>query len=358
MVWGDVRIEFYQHKSKSKSSPRKLAFFCIFNTSFYKGKTFVEFQKSKVDMLNKDRRHRLVGEDFCLRCNLNANPEKNELMELESDFRDIFMQYGVRKTFSKGETIIEENTRRRMLYLIVSGSVEGVVNDITDGTNVHPLGRSAAEAISFGKTIGDDCTRVPNVYMLGPGWVIGASPFLSAANTMLFRARTSVIVYGVKHRQQEATSSGASVEDVVLEGVPADRLSTFYKGLSVALGTQLSRIRIESIRIGNLKACNDRQTVMAEQDESEKLRAACIKEFGLPMNEKLVTRLKCSCRSGKVETVRRMRLLVLLNYLVLDPEFYGPTISPRSELWSVRQVSLFLVLVSKLFLHPHHHHHS
>eukprot|EP00960_Hanusia_phi_P041507 755029-Hanusia_phi.AAC.2 len=350
LVWGDVRIEFFRHKSRYKTSPRKLAFFCIFNTSFYKQKTFVEFKKSKVDMLNKDRQHRIVPEDFSLRCNLSANPEQNELLQLEADFRDIFMRFGVRRTFSKGETIVEENTRKRTIFLIVSGSVEGVVNDITDGSNVHPLGRSAAEAISFGKTMGEDCTRVPNIYMLGPGWVVGASPFLSAANTMLFRARTSVVAFGVKHKALEAVGPCLNVEDLTLEGVPPDRLSTFYRGLSVALGTQLSRIRIESIRIGNLKAFNDRQTVLAEQDESEKLRSACIKQFGLPMNEKLITRLKCSYQSTREESPRRMRLIVLLNYLVIDPEFFGPTISPRSELWSVRQVRSELLLPRKLLV--------
>ena len=60
--------------------------------------------------------------------------------------------------------------------------------------------------------------------------------------------------------------------------------------------------------------------------------------FGLPMNEKLLTRLKCSCVYPGNSKPNRLRLLILVNYIILDPEFFGPDISAKSEIWSLRQL--------------------
>ena len=124
-----------------------------------------------------------------------------------------------------------------------------------------------------------------------------------------------------------------------MQNVPEEELADFYRGMSIMLGTRLSRIRIEAIRLGSLKALNDRQTVLAQSDESEKLRSGCISMFGLPMNEKLIARSKCACTSPETpDNTKRMRMIILVNYIILDPEFFGPDISPQSEIWSLRRL--------------------
>lgn len=124
-----------------------------------------------------------------------------------------------------------------------------------------------------------------------------------------------------------------------MQNVPEEELADFYRGMSIMLGTRLSRIRIEAIRLGSLKALNDRQTVLAHLHESEKLRIACISMFGLPMNEKLVARSKCACTSPEThDHTKRMRMIILVKYIILDPEFFGPDISPQSEIWPLRRL--------------------
>jgi len=146
-------------------------------------------------------------------------------------------------------------------------------------------------------------------------------------------------VFREKSRIFGAPEPVSPVEDIrIVHEVSDAELEMFYRGLSISLGAQLARVREESIRIGSLKAFNDRQTVLADEDESEKLRKGCIKGFGLPMNEKLITRLKCHCRYPGERTSRRVRLLVLDNYLIFDPEFFGPIVGQNSDIVEVRQM--------------------
>lgn len=123
-----------------------------------------------------------------------------------------------------------------------------------------------------------------------------------------------------------------------VQNVPHEELADFYRGMSIILGTRLSRIRLESIRVGSLKAFNDRQTVLADSDESEKLRHGCISMFGLPMNEKLLSRAKCSCIFPDKATPVRLRVLLMVHYIILDPAFFGPDIALQSQKWSLRQL--------------------
>jgi len=141
IVWGDVRVEIYRHTTEQKSSPRKLFAFCVFNTAFYKDRDHITFAKPKIDILNKDRGHLIVHEDFWLTLQMEPGAD-HELLRLEAKTRQIFYKYGTRSTISPGDWLIrgsgflEDN-----LYLIASGSVEGVVHGMmqTDGTG--PLGQ-------------------------------------------------------------------------------------------------------------------------------------------------------------------------------------------------------------------------
>lgn len=85
------------------------------------------------------------------------------------------------------------------------------------------------------------------------------------------------------------------------------------------------------------KAFNDRQTVLGNQDETERLRVACIKQFSFPMSEKIKVIIKCSVRSLEYERAHS-RLIILTNFLVLDPEYFGPEISSYSFLISLRKI--------------------
>jgi len=350
VVWGDVRVQIFRHKNKNTNSSRKLIAFIIFNPAFYPDKHMIKFKKSKIDVMNKDKSNKSTTEDFSI--TLHISPEDAEQIRIEAEFREIFKLHGTRIQIPKGEWVIEEDEEAERILLITEGDVEGVVEETPDPSNVHPLGRSAAEACSLGKQ-GSDYTRVPNVCMLGVNTILGASLFLSQAPTMSFRARTNVVVYEIRkchtqlssrdthdadhnHRSM-STRRNVTVDDVELPGISMDELAVFYRGVCITLGTQLSRVRMEAIRIGSLKQFNDRQTVLAEQDETERLRVACISTFGLPMNEKMTVRLKCSWKVG-MSKPRRVRLMVFLNYLILDPEFFGPEIGVRSELIALRQL--------------------
>lgn len=82
-----------------------------------------------------------------------------------------------------------------------------------------------------------------------------------------------------------------------IKNIPPDQLSTFYRGLAINISMQLSRARLEAIRISECRAFNDRQTVLRDQDETEQLRIACIKGFSLPMTEKVAMIIKGSIKS-------------------------------------------------------------
>mmetsp|Transcript_40297 Transcript_40297/g.62905 ORF Transcript_40297/g.62905 Transcript_40297/m.62905 type:complete len:481 (+) Transcript_40297:2-1444(+) len=124
--------------------------------------------------------------------------------------------------------------------------------------------------------------------------------------------------------------SELQVDDVTLDGLdsPAD-LAHFYRGLAINRATYLSRVRTEATRIGSLRSFNDRQSVLLDFDENQILRKIALKQFKFPMNEKLLKKMKCAIFTGN--NFRRLRLLFFENYVILDPNFYGPEIHLKSE---------------------------
>ena len=98
----------------------------------------------------------------------------------------------------------------------------------------------------------------------------------------------------------ESAAGQRSPDDHAIEGVAPQELADFYRGMSFILGSFLSRVRMEAVskspteqehdsgiktffwystdsskyqvRLGSLAAKNDRQTVLADTDESEQLR--------------------------------------------------------------------------------------
>jgi len=335
----------------------------VWNTSFYKNKRRIEFRKPKIDVINKDKSHVQVDWDFYMGIDVDVDGD-DELLRLEAKTRQIFYKYGQRLVVNAGEWLESHSRDERhlpshdgldhSLYLIAAGSVEGVVHEVaqTDGAIHHPLGRSAIEACSLGKgsVSGDcaagDCSRVPNACMMGAGTVVGASGFLSNAHSIKYRARCRSEVFRLLPTLDHSLALPQSRigglqrqgDDLSVEHVPASEMPDFYRGLSIVLGTRLSRIRIDAVRLGRLKALNDRQTVLADSDESEKLRSGCLSMFGLPMNEKLLTRAKCSCVYPEKDKAVRLRMIIMVNYIILDPDFFGPDISSASEIWSLRQL--------------------
>ena len=153
IVWGDVRVEIFKHKTKLKTSPRKLFAFMVFNTAFYNGKTHITWKKPKIDVINKDKKHLIVDEDFYVTFQFDPHGD-HELLRLEAKARQLFYDHGDCISLDTGEWMIsEEDFATSSLYLVASGSVEGVVTEIAhvDGSVQHPLGRSASEACSLGK---------------------------------------------------------------------------------------------------------------------------------------------------------------------------------------------------------------
>ena len=88
------------------------------------------------------------------------------------------------------------------LLLVVSGAVEGVVEEVFEVHQCHPLGRCVSNAgrgcdNSGGHSTGgggcsDAAERLPNVCMFGPGAVLGGGIFLTYFDSMQLRARTEV----------------------------------------------------------------------------------------------------------------------------------------------------------------------
>ena len=222
IVWGDVRVEIFRHKTQLKSSARKLFAFCVFNTAFYKEETSITFQKSKLDVINKDRANLIVNGDFYMTMRFDPHSD-HELLRLDAKTRQVFFQYGNRIVLQAGDAVVRSGNTEDHIYLLSSGSLEGVVDEhnLVDSHFHHPLGRrlveggcacarvsvcsnklacggisnlawticcSAAQVCSLGKgSISGDCTRVPNVCILGAGRLCGDSQFLNGAPSMHYR---------------------------------------------------------------------------------------------------------------------------------------------------------------------------
>jgi hypothetical protein len=150
VVWGDVRVEVFRHKKQCPKSPRQLIFFTVFNTNMHSGKSEITFEKLWVDKLHKDRKHKLLEESFYITMKLSRDEQDSEWMRTEKSFEEIFKAAAVLKTFRKGDVVISEDEKRRQLVLIESGDVEGV--NYGPKHEVHPLGRSIAEAYAVSGT--------------------------------------------------------------------------------------------------------------------------------------------------------------------------------------------------------------
>lgn len=175
---------------------------------------------------------------------------------------------------------------------------------------------------------------------------------LADDNTMSYRAKAPVTAYELSRCPVRSHSwDDDDVAHISVEGLDDSNLDVFYRGLSVMLARNLSRIHMETIRIGALEAFNDRQSVLADQDEIELLRTSAIRTFNLPMNEKLLTSAKCHFRRLPNKNIspkrlsaardfkdRKMRLIILSANILFDPEFYGPQVGPKSHIIPLRQL--------------------
>ena len=347
VVWGDVRIDFYRHSRLDKQTKRRLSFFVVFNSSFYVGRPALVLKKSRIDILGKDQKHKCVSSDFWISFNFDGRPSANSILRCEANFWSLVKQFGTPVSFVKGEIMVAENTKRRALCCIESGGAEGLCYDVMVDQYMHPLGRTACEALSAGKS---DSTneRVPTMTMIGARSVAGISAFLSGDNNMAYRATKHVRGFEVFRKtsvrldaslgelDQECVRNNRclpenDLEECQLVGFPNDVLQDFYRGLSVVLARSLSQCQIEAIRIGSLACLNDQQDVLAKKDEVQLLRTSVIKTFSLPMNEKLIKSAKCDFKPSH-EVSRRMRIIIMSSDVLLDPEFYGPDVSPKSLL--------------------------
>ena len=217
-IWGDTRIDFFLHSGRKKKK-RKLAFFVCFHTSFYEGKDTLSFLKNKVDKLCKNQH---IPAEFELRLMLNQDATHEQLAP-EAMFRKLFLEHGRLVTYKKHDVVLHERNGADVLLLIISGSVQGVVYDISDkGHNYHPLGCT----IPFSERCrhSDSAARFPAIVMLGEGHVLGASQFLSGFGNMEFVARSDtvqVLELGKYRRAQDAVLG----EDTPAMGIPSARTS-------------------------------------------------------------------------------------------------------------------------------------
>ena len=88
-------------------------------------------------------------------------------------------------------------------------------------------------------------------------------------------------------------------------------------------------LKVEAIRISSLRALNDSESLLASEDNWEMLREACVEVAKIPVHEKLCRVFRCRVSTSGAP---RIRVLVLQNYLVLDPAYYGPIVSKKATL--------------------------
>ena len=169
-------------------------------------------------MLGKDTKNNLTTESFYLNLAFDrhqvagtcSNPAKfdshqpEHTLESERQLWRLVRRHGTAVTFDKGDILLEENTTRRCLCFIEEGSVEGVCKDIHIDQYMHPLGRTASEAVSLGHR----SERVPTITMCGSKSVIGVSPFLSDGNIMSYRAKGPVTAYELFRRVSDSVDTG------------------------------------------------------------------------------------------------------------------------------------------------------
>ena len=108
-VWGDVRLDFYKHKSSSPFSKKKLVFFLVFHTAFYTGEISLEFGKKKLDILCKDNKGKSTDSNFEVDLRISYDPNANELMSQEDKFKALVMRQGTKLSYKAGQTIIKAN---------------------------------------------------------------------------------------------------------------------------------------------------------------------------------------------------------------------------------------------------------
>mmetsp|Transcript_55748 Transcript_55748/g.116628 ORF Transcript_55748/g.116628 Transcript_55748/m.116628 type:complete len:760 (-) Transcript_55748:1370-3649(-) len=367
-VWGDVRIDFFRHSDSSPQSNRKLAFFLGFHTGFYHGKKLLCFPKAKLDILCKDHKHKLTDENFAVTLDVSDGQTNLEQIRIEARFCELVARLAFRVKFAKGDFIIKSDNTKDAIFVILSGTVEGVVEESVSNKSLHPhpLGQCLSIPQANGRASNLKCSqgnqqkcatteRLPFACMLGPGSVIGTGHFLAYLESMPCRAHTEVEAYMLTRqhtaglREPRVCSSlrvhmrRASAGDFDIGGADASELADLYRGLAVNIATHLSRVQAEVIRVGSLRAFSDRQTVMVEMDEGERLRVDCVKRFSLPMNERLLLKAKCHYNSTSGSIVRgnsvvKMRLILLANYIVFDPAFYGPKLSATAACYQCSQV--------------------
>ena len=110
--------------------------------------------------------------------------------------------------------------------------------------------------------------------------------------------------------------------------------------------------QVEAIRISSLRALNDAESLLAGEDSWERLRENCVKAARIPVHEKLSRVFRCKA-SMNGTLFPRVRVLILQNYVVLDPAFYGPVVSKKVlvlRLFHMRDVRFAQVCILLCFL--------
>jgi hypothetical protein len=78
---------------------------------------------------------------------------------------------------------------------------------------------------------------------------------------------------------------------------------------------------------------------MIDVDEGQRVRRHCLERFSLPVNERLILKVKCAIRPAGGGRLSNMRLVILTNFVVFDPAFYGPTVGPKATCYSCYQAT-------------------
>jgi hypothetical protein len=172
------------------------------------------------------------------------------------------------------------------------------------------------------------------------------------AHLAKFLGPHSSFVYRKLPAGQIAIPTSVHARDWRVGDADEGTLAKMWHGVAINLANTLERARTESIRISRLKALTDQASLMLLYDESEKLRLDCIKKFSLPSNEQMNLHAKCflssdeeiirrkypSIASRKGMGGKRLRVIVLSDHIVFDPEIFGPSISSRSFTFRLDQL--------------------
>ena len=331
LTYGDVQLKFFWHLPGKQNKDRLLAFFITFNTMFYIGSECLTFKKNQIDMLKKDKHHKLSDENFEVRLRVSFEPAGCSELNCLSRFRALIERKGYIVHSKKGNEVISEGCRDCKLYFVLDGAVEGIVEyerNLCCEAYCHPFGLSSSSDPSS--------AYIPTTSIVGSNAVFGCSQFLNKDTSMKLRVRSSLLRAAVLDtdfedlEKSEYNSRNGSLlfpnSEKVMQVWRIPEVIVLFTGLGCHLARRLVYVMKEELRLSSQREFDHCESI----DDVELLRSNVLKQFGFPVTEKIMFQAQCFCHS-EASSNQRIRLIIFRKCIVVDPSVFGPRLSHLAE---------------------------